>query len=468
MPPHIDVGYVEDPHGEKSRIALTSVFAAIFITGLKLVVGIETNSLGLLSEAAHSGLDFLAALVTFVAVKIAARPPDKEHQYGHGKIENLSAFIETLLLVITCGWIIYEAVSRLLTGGSHVESSIWGYIVIGVAILVDISRSRALKKVAVKYKSQALEADALHFSSDVWSSLVVLAGLVFVSMGYVWLDALAALIVAFLVLFVSYRLGRRTVDALMDKVPDGLYEQVVAAVQSVDGVEDVRNIRIRPSGAKIFVDTTVAIRRTTPFQKAHAIMDAVEHAINERHPGIDVVVHAEPFESSDESVADKVRMIVIGRGLRPPHNLVVHHQEGRYHVEFDVEYTAGVSFVDAHAIADELEEAIFRQVQHVAHVTVHLEEYLPGQSEVAPTAADDALRTSVGQFVAQQQDVVGGTVTQILRNEEQQCTVHLSCIFPHTLSLAEVHRIVSQLESRLYERYPEITKVSIHAEPDKV
>ena len=468
MPPHIDVGYVEDPHGEKSRIALTSVFAAIFITGLKLVVGIETNSLGLLSEAAHSGLDFLAALVTFVAVKIAARPPDKEHQYGHGKIENLSAFIETLLLVITCGWIIYEAVSRLLTGGSHVESSIWGYIVIGVAILVDISRSRALKKVAVKYKSQALEADALHFSSDVWSSLVVLAGLVFVSMGYVWLDALAALIVAFLVLFVSYRLGRRTVDALMDKVPDGLYEQVVGAVQSVDGVEDVRNIRIRPSGAKIFVDTTVAIRRTTPFQKAHAIMDAVEHAINERHPGIDVVVHAEPFESSDESVADKVRMIVIGRGLRPPHNLVVHHQEGRYHVEFDVEYTAGVSFVDAHAIADELEEAIFRQVQHVAHVTVHLEEYLPGQSEVAPTAADDALRTSVGQFVAQQQDVVGGTVTQILRNEEQQCTVHLSCIFPHTLSLAEVHRIVSQLESRLYERYPEITKVSIHAEPDKV
>lgn len=468
MPPHIDVGYVEDPHGEKSRIALTSVFAAIFITGLKLVVGIETNSLGLLSEAAHSGLDFLAALMTFVAVKIAARPPDKEHQYGHGKIENLSAFIETLLLVITCGWIIYEAVSRLLYGGAHVESSIWGYIVIGVAILVDISRSRALKRVAVKYKSQALEADALHFSSDVWSSLVVLAGLVFVSMGYVWLDALAALIVAFLVLFVSYRLGRRTVDALMDKVPDGLYEQVVAAVQSVDGVEDVRNIRIRPSGAKIFVDTTVAIRRTTPFQKAHAIMDAVEHAINERHPGIDVVVHAEPFESSDESVADKVRMIVIGRGLRPPHNLVVHHQEGRYHVEFDVEYTAGVSFVDAHAIADELEEAISRQVQHVAHVTVHLEEYQPGQSEVAPTAADDVLRISIGRFLSQQKDVVGGTVTQILRNEEQQCTVHLNCIFPHTLALAEVHRLVSQLESRLYERFPEINKVSIHAEPDKV
>lgn len=466
MPPHSDAGHIDDPHGEKSRIALTSVFAAIFITGLKLVVGIETNSLGLLSEAAHSGLDFLAALMTFVAVKIAARPPDKEHQYGHGKIENLSAFIETLLLVITCGWIIYEALSRLITRESHVESSVWSYIVIGIAILVDISRSRALKRVAVKYKSQALEADALHFSSDVWSSLVVLAGLVFVSLGYAWLDSLAALVVAFLVLFVSYRLGRRTIDALMDKVPEGLYEQVVGAVQSVEGVEEVRNIRIRPSGAKIFVDTTVAIRRTTPFQKAHAIMDAVEHAVNERHPGIDVVVHAEPFESSDESVADKVRMIVIGRGLRPPHNLVVHHKEGKYHVEFDVEYTAGVSFVDAHAIADELEEAIFRQVQHVAHVTVHLEEYQPGQSEVAPAVADDGLRAALGQFLAQQPDLVRGTVTQILRNEEHQCTVHLTCIFPHTLSLAEVHRLVSHLESRLYERFAEINKVSIHAEPD--
>jgi cation diffusion facilitator family transporter len=465
MPPHIDAGHIEDPHGEKSRIALTSVFAAIFITGLKLVVGLETNSLGLLSEAAHSALDFLAALITFIAVKIAARPPDKEHQYGHGKIENLSAFIQTLLLVITCGWIIYEAVSRLITREAHVESSVWGYVVIGVAILVDISRSRALRRVAVKYKSQALEADALHFSSDVWSSLVVLTGLVFVSFGYVLLDAAAALIVAFLVLFVSYRLGRRTVDALMDKVPDGLYEQVVEAVRSVDGVEDVRSIRIRPSGATIFVDTTVAIRRTTPFQKAHAIMDAVEHAVNDRHPGIDVVVHAEPFESSDESVADKVRMIVIGRGLRPPHNLVVHRREGRYHVEFDVEYTAGVSFVDAHAIADELEEAIFRQIPNVAHVTVHLEEYQPGQSEAVPAAADDVLRFAIGQFLAQQTDVVSSTVTQILRNEEQ-CTVHLNCIFPQALSLAEVHRLVSQLESRLYERFPEIRKVSIHAEPD--
>jgi cation diffusion facilitator family transporter len=466
MAPHIDGGQIADPHGEKRRIALTSVLAAVFITSLKLVIGLETNSLGILSEAAHSGLDFLAALLTYMAVRIAALPPDKEHQYGHGKIENLSAFIETMLLVITCGWIIYEAISRIATGETHVETSIWGYVVIIIAILVDVSRSRALKRVAIKYKSQALEADALHFSSDVWSSLVVLGGLVCVSYGYVWLDAVAALVVALLVLFVSYRLGRRTVDALMDRVPEGLYEQVLEAVKGVKGVEDVRSIRIRPSGAKIFVDTTVAVRRTTLFQEAHAIMDAVEHAINERHPGIDVVVHAEPYESSDESIADKVRMIVVGRGLRAPHNLVVHHETGRHHVEFDVEYTEGMPFVEAHAIADEIEADILRQIPSVAHVTTHLEEYHPGQNEVAPAGKDDDLRRDINAFLALQADVVSGCVVQILRHEDQ-CTVHLTCVFPRALALSEVHRRVSHLESRLYERFADVRKVSIHAEPEK-
>jgi len=212
-----------DPKNEKRRIARNSVFAAIFLTLLKLVVGLETNSLGLISEAAHSGLDFLAALMTYFAVRLSDRPPDREHTYGHGKVENLSAFAETLLLIITCGWIIYEAVQRLFYRTSHVEASIWGFVVVVVAIGVDISRSRALGRVAKKYNSQALEADALHFSSDVWSALVVLLGLAFVALRYKWVDAVAGILVALLVLFVSYRLVRRTIDALMDRVPGGMY-----------------------------------------------------------------------------------------------------------------------------------------------------------------------------------------------------------------------------------------------------
>ncbi|HTO94848.1 MAG TPA: cation diffusion facilitator family transporter, partial [Bacteroidota bacterium] len=230
---------------EKSRVALSSVVAAVFITALKLVVGLETNSLGILSEAAHSGLDMLAAILTLVAVRIAARPPDKEHPYGHGKVENISAFMETMLLVATCIWIIKEAVERLVTGSAHVEANFWGFGVIVLSIVVDISRSRALRRAAKTYRSQALEADALHFSSDIWSSLTVLAGLVFVSIGYSSLDAVAALAVAVMVLVVSYRLARRTIDALMDRVPERLAEQIEDKIKTVDGVQEVRSLRVR-------------------------------------------------------------------------------------------------------------------------------------------------------------------------------------------------------------------------------
>ncbi len=208
---------------EKKNIALSSVLAAVLLTAMKLVVGLMTNSLGLLSEAAHSGLDFLAALITYFAVTVSDRPPDEDHQYGHGKMENVSALFETILLLVTCGWIIWEAVTRLVTRTSHVEASAWAYVVVAISIAIDFTRSRALSRVAKKHHSQALEADALHFSSDIWSSLTVLAGLFCVSLGYSSVDSIAALAVALLVLFVSYRLGRRTIDALMSlNLPAGV------------------------------------------------------------------------------------------------------------------------------------------------------------------------------------------------------------------------------------------------------
>lgn len=279
---------------EKKRVALTSVLAALLITGLKLGVGLKTNSLGILSEAAHSGLDLVAAVMTYFAVSLADRPADSSHLYGHGKIENVSALFETLLLMLTCGWIIREAINRLATGESLVQASIWGYGVIVFAILVDIGRSRALGKMAKKHHSQALEADALHFSSDVASSLVVLAGLVFVSLGYHWVDSVAALAVAILVLAVCWRLGRRTVDALMDRAPDGLRAEIRSAIAAVAGVREVLRVRLRQSGSMIFVDTTITIDQALPFEQAHAIADEVEHAVRAVRPAADVVVHAEP------------------------------------------------------------------------------------------------------------------------------------------------------------------------------
>jgi cation diffusion facilitator family transporter len=465
MGPHRDTGLAIDPDNEKQRIARNSVFAAIFITSLKLVVGLETNSLGLLSEAAHSGLDFLAALMTYFAVRLSDRPPDREHTYGHGKVENLSAFAETLLLIITCGWIIYEGTQRLLYRESHVESSIWSFVVIVIAIGVDISRSRALKRVAKKYNSQALEADALHFSSDVWSSLVVFSGLVFVAIGYVWVDAVAAILVALLVLFVSYRLGRRTIDALMDRVPEGLYEQVLDTLRQVEGVEEVRSIRLRPSGAKVFVDTTIAVRRTTPFQEAHAIMDNIERAVHARHKEIDIVVHAEPAESNDETIADKIRLIVGRNGLNPPHNLEVHYIDGQYHIAFDVEYGEGKSFVEAHALTDQIEQEIRRELPSIAHLTVHMEEDQPGQKTIIGHRDDDKLlQQSVKALVDADENVVACTSVRLLRVGER-FNLAVNCTIERDRTLEEVHRIVSRLETRLYDQFPQLRRVVIHAEP---
>lgn len=279
---------------EKKRVALTSVLAALLITGLKLLVGLKTNSLGILSEAAHSGLDLVAAAMTYFAVSLADRPADSSHLYGHGKIENVSALFETLLLMMTCGWIIREAVGRLVSGQAPVESSVWGYAVIVFAIAVDISRSRALGRMAKKHHSQALEADAMHFSSDVASSLVVLAGLVFVSLGRPWMDSIAALAVAVLVLVVCFRLGRRTVDALMDRAPDGLRAELRTAIAAVEGVREVLRVRLRMSGSMIFVDTTITVDPSMPFEQAHAVADVVELAVRRVHPAADVIVHTEP------------------------------------------------------------------------------------------------------------------------------------------------------------------------------
>ncbi|MCL5432594.1 MAG: cation diffusion facilitator family transporter, partial [Patescibacteria group bacterium] len=221
---------------KKKEVALTSVFASFGLTLLKLFVGLVTGSIGILSEAAHSGLDLVAASITYWAVRVSNKPADKVHPYGHGKVENISALAETFLLFLTCGWIIYEAIKRLTTGETEIEIAWYSFAVMIISIIVDYTRSRSLNKVAKESNSQALEADALHFSSDIYSSLVVIAGLVFVSLGIRWADAIAAIIVALFVIFISYKLGRRTIDVLVDTAPEGLSDKVKEIVLKTEGV----------------------------------------------------------------------------------------------------------------------------------------------------------------------------------------------------------------------------------------
>ena len=287
---------------EKTRVALISLLAALALTAGKLIVGLVTNSLGILAEALHSGLDLVAAAITLWAVKVADKPADSNHTYGHGKVENLSALVETGLLLLTCVWIIYEATNRLFGAGSaHVDANFWAFLVMGVSIAVDIGRSRSLRRVAQRYDSQALEADALHFSTDIWSSAVVLLGLICVLVGeqvgmsaLYKADALAALAVAGIVIWVSLKLGRRAIDQLLDAVPRDLQDKVTQAIASVPGVEAVKQVRLRKSGAGVFADVVFTVKRTEAFERTHRIADDVENAVRSVAPGADVVAHVEP------------------------------------------------------------------------------------------------------------------------------------------------------------------------------
>jgi cation diffusion facilitator family transporter len=281
-------------HKEKNFVAVSSVFAAIFLTGFKLIVGITTNSLGILSEALHSTLDLVAAVITMFAVRYSDKPADSDHNFGHGKIENISALIETILLFFTCGWIIYEAVERLIGGNFHIEVTIWSFIVVLTSILVDFGRSRSLKRVAEKYDSQALAADALHFQTDIWSSLVVLFGLIGAGLSYKYADSVSAIFVALIVFVISYRLGKRTFDVLIDRAPDGMRELIEEAVQGVAEVTRFHDIKIRVSGAMKLIELNIHVDRNMTIEAAHNISHQVEAAIVGKIGKAQVLVHTEP------------------------------------------------------------------------------------------------------------------------------------------------------------------------------
>lgn len=282
------------PVNEKNRVAFISVLAAIFLTSFKLIVGLLTGSLGILSEALHSGLDLVAAVITWFAVRLSDKPADKDHHYGHGKIENLSALIETLLLLITCVWIIYEALNRLISGETHLEVTVWSYVVVVSSIVIDISRSRALKKMAVKHNSQALEADALHFSTDVWSSLVVLLGLIGAQFGYYMADSVAALLVAGIVIYVSYQLGKRSINVLLDRVPDSVSNQIQEEMNHVEGIKYFHDLKVRSSGADTFVEVNIHVPAGMTTEEAHEIATTVEKQLSMKIPRAHVHVHIEP------------------------------------------------------------------------------------------------------------------------------------------------------------------------------
>ncbi len=459
------------PSHEKQSVALSSLFAATVLTGMKVVVGILTGSLGILSEAAHSGLDMVAAFVTYLSVRVSDKPADLDHPFGHGKIEHLSAFIETSLLLLTCGWIGVEAIRRLFFLDVHVDPSPWAIGVMLISITIDTFRSRALFRVARKFNSQALEADALHFSTDVYSSSVVILGLVLLYVAeanhIAWLrnaDPVAALVVAGIVVYISMRLGKRTVDALVDAAPEGTSERIAVAVAGIPGVLDYGRIRVRQSGHRLFVDFQVTLESNIPFEHAQSVVKVVEAKVHELFPDADVAIRAAPREPPSEDLVERIRSIAHRENF-PIHDVTAFEVKGHVNVNLDLELHPGLRLDAAHAEASRLESEIKRELPQVGEVNIHIEPLL---NRVEPSGearlARDVMEAKLLKIARETPGVLDCHAVDA-HQVGQNILVSLHATFDPDLSLTRVHDITDELEFKFRKAFPKIFKVSIHAEP---
>jgi len=455
---------------EKRAVAGNSVLAAVLITSLKIVVGVTTGSLGILSEAAHSGLDLVAAIITFFSVRVSDKPADADHQYGHGKVENFSAFIETGLLLLTCLWIVYEAIERLFFRRVDIEPSVWAFVVMFASIAVDVWRSKALARIAEKYDSQALEADALHFSTDVWSSSVVILGLIFVLLGRAyhmeWLrdaDPIAALIVAVIVVHVSWRLARQTVDALLDAAPGGVRNQIIAAVETVDGVLEVDRARIRRAGNRYFADLAIGLARTVTFQRSGQVSDEVTAAVRRVLPDADVTVHSVPRADRTENIFDRIRAVATRHNLNV-HDVSVQDFGGRLHVEQHLELDEKLLLKDAHDRVTALEAEMKEEIPEISSILTHIESEPATIEEGDEIVRDATLERRLKAIAAEFPEVLDMHEIRIKR-VRGRIYVSCHCTLSDELPLSRVHDIQTDLETRFKQDTPELFRVLIHPEP---
>jgi cation diffusion facilitator family transporter len=460
---------------EKEKVALSSVLAAVFLTSLKIIVGIFTGSLGVLSEAAHSALDLGAALVTFFAVRISDKPADKDHNYGHGKVESFSALIETILLLLTCIWIINEAMQKLFFGKSlEVIGGFWGIAIMGVSIIVDVSRSRALKKVAKKYGSQALEADALHFSSDIASSAVVIAGLICVEIGNYFKihflnygDSIAALGVSLLVIIVSVRLGKRTIDVLLDTAPKGMESDILHEVNSVKGVLDVSGVRIRLSGAKYFIDLNIGINRNESHRVVHSIVDEVRGRIRNQIPESDVVISTYPvMVGSEDKEVYRVVKKVVDRfpNCTNIHNIHIYEVKDKKYIAIHLEIKEMMNLRESHELSHTIGNLIQQDLCDVADVSVNFEHVKQQQIMVQDV-------TSESQALVRKLDALLNDSEQLNCHDikvyslGEKLTLFLHCEVNEDYGIDRIENISNEISNRVKNNIANVENIHVHLEP---
>jgi len=450
----------------KERVALSSIAASAGLTLAKAVVGLMSGSLGILSEAGHSLVDLGATMLTYFAVRMSGKPADEEHHYGHGKIESLAALAETALLFLLSGVVLWEAVQRLVGHeATSVEATPWAFGIIAASIVVDFLRARVLYRVAAATASEALEADALHFGSDMWSSVAVLVGLIGVASGQVWADAVAAIVVAVFICVAGWRLGRRTIDSLTDVAPPGVAGQIRRAVERVRRVVEVVRVRVRAVGNKLFVDLVVAVSRTLPLDQVAAVKDAVAAAVATEIPEAEATVTIEPRALDNETVLERV--MVIARNLAlAVHHVTVHAIEGRLAISLDLEVDGELPLGASHEIASRLEAALSEEFGPDVEVETHIEPLqahgLAGREAPAPRL--DEVRTALTELARRL-----GPIREVhdvrVRATDDGEIVNFHCLVDPDRKVHEVHEQVDAIERALRRRWPTIKRVIGHAEP---
>jgi cation diffusion facilitator family transporter len=453
----------------KYKVARTSLFVAVFIVLLKLSASIYSGSLAVLSELFHSSTDLIASVITIISVKYSAKPPDKDHHYGHEKIESFSALVQVLILIFMCIYILYEAIARIIHPPTNVNIDFYSFAVISLCIVLDFTRSRALRKIARETNSQALEADALHFSSDIMSSGVVIAGIALYSIAPIF-DPIAAIIVSVIIIITTANLTKKAYESLMDKVPKGMHDDITTAILSVKGVAGIKNLRIRHSGSKTFIDAEIKIGRTKMFYETHEITDRIEESIREITGDADIIIHTEPVETEDETINDKIRIIVNSSGYRC-HDIFTYKFHDKIVAELHIEISHTNDLTEAHDTITLLEEKIKNEIKVIDEVKVHIDEPsgITTEAEDVTHKSNEIVRITEN-IIKDSYKVLNFHGIQVFR-VQSGLRLTCNCEFEHKIPFDRVHSYVTELESKIYiilkELYPELINVIIHAEPRK-
>jgi cation diffusion facilitator family transporter len=480
-----------EPHAAKRSAALFSVFAAAIVTMLKLLTGLLTGSLGMLSEAAHSAVDLIASMITLFSIHVAERPADEDHNYGHGKVESLSAFVETFIMLGSCIWIVTEAIHRIVFHHHlALRPSLWPFSVLLFSIGVDFTRSRTLGRIAREHRSDALAADSVHFGTDMWASLAVMLGLAATFAGerysLPWLeyaDPVAAMVVSAVILHVSWRLARQTVDALLDATPttdptsdtpqtkDQLRNNLIHDLRAIPGVMSVDRLRTRRSGSNYFADVTLGMPRNLTFQRSEQLTMAATEAVQRHLPGADVVVHTVPTASVAESVHDRIRAVAARRNLGI-HEIGVQYVDGGLHVEQHLEVDETMPLRQAHELVTELEAEMRREVPAITSILTHIESEPATIERPASLERDRELEVRLRRVAEAFPEILDIHEVFVTRSRSRSANgtgehiqVSCHCTLPDDLPMARVHAVITALEGAFKLDAPEVDRLLIHPEP---